>query len=172
MDMDELAQTPRKRSNSIDTEREENKSSASKADSKQRTKETAKSNTMNPMKTFRVNQDDPCWKVLPAAMRKYQVNGREEDYRLFITYDNNGGIPFIAGVTKSARRENWIYLRNHSLYSNSTRMKGRIHFLCYDIMDDDDMVRLTIVKRWQRRMTSVVLALDLRMGIVWGNQRR
>jgi len=38
------------------------------------------------MKSFRVNLEDPCWKVLPAAMKKYDVRGREEDYRLYITY--------------------------------------------------------------------------------------
>lgn len=44
----------------------------------------------NPMKSFRVNLDDPCWKVLPAAMKKYDVKGREEDYRLYITYGEVG----------------------------------------------------------------------------------
>src|SRR5579862_6394915 len=97
MDIDEPASTPRKRSNSAtekEPEKEENKTSASKSDTKQRSrdvKETKPQGLSNPMKTFRVNQDDPCWKVLPAAMRKYNVVGREEDYRLFITYDNNGG---------------------------------------------------------------------------------
>jgi hypothetical protein len=44
------------------------------------------------MKSFRVNLDDPCWKVLPAAMKKYEVKGREEDYRLYITYGDIGTI--------------------------------------------------------------------------------
>ena len=47
----------------------------------------------NPMKSFRVNLDDPCWKVLPAAMKKYDVKGREEDYRLYITYGDIGSPP-------------------------------------------------------------------------------
>lgn len=47
----------------------------------------------NPMKSFRVNLEDPCWKVLPAAMKKYDVRGREEDYRLYITYGDVGTAP-------------------------------------------------------------------------------
>lgn len=47
----------------------------------------------NPMKTFRVNLDDPCWKVLPIAMKKYDVKGREEDYRLYIIYGDVGMNP-------------------------------------------------------------------------------
>jgi protein STE50 len=45
------------------------------------------------MKSFRVNLDDPCWKVLPAAMKKYEVRGKEEDYRLYITHGNTGSTP-------------------------------------------------------------------------------
>ena len=45
------------------------------------------------MKSFRVNLEDPCWKVLPAAMKKYDVRGREEDYRLYITYGDVGPSP-------------------------------------------------------------------------------
>ena len=41
-------------------------------------------------KNFSVNHDDPCWKILPAAMAKYSVNGSPEDYGLYITYDNIG----------------------------------------------------------------------------------
>ena len=47
----------------------------------------------NPMKSFRVNLEDPCWKVLPAAMKKYDVRGKEEDYRLYITYGDVGPPP-------------------------------------------------------------------------------
>lgn len=53
----------------------------------------SKKDVSNPMKSFRVNLDDPCWKVLPAAMKKYDVKGREEDYRLYITYENTGTPP-------------------------------------------------------------------------------
>jgi len=90
--------TPRKRSNSA-TEKETEKepvqsqqpSSRSETNTRRRErKDVSKKDVSNPMKSFRVNLDDPCWKVLPAAMKKYDVKGREEDYRLYITYENTG----------------------------------------------------------------------------------
>jgi hypothetical protein len=37
-------------------------------------------------KSFRVSMDDPCYKVLPAALRKYQINAPWEQYALYIVY--------------------------------------------------------------------------------------
>lgn len=37
-------------------------------------------------KSFRVALDDPCWKVLPAALRKYQINADWRQYALYIVY--------------------------------------------------------------------------------------
>jgi len=37
-------------------------------------------------KSFRVSMDDPCYKVLPAALRKYNINAPWEQYALYIVY--------------------------------------------------------------------------------------
>jgi len=37
-------------------------------------------------KSFRVSMDDPCYKVLPAALRKYQINAPWEQYALYIVF--------------------------------------------------------------------------------------
>jgi hypothetical protein len=39
-------------------------------------------------KSFRVAIDDPCYKVLPAALKKYNINAPWEQYTLYITYDS------------------------------------------------------------------------------------
>lgn len=39
----------------------------------------------NPQR-FRVTLDDPCWKVLPAALKKYKINDDWRMYALFICY--------------------------------------------------------------------------------------
>ncbi|KAI1005738.1 Mitogen-activated protein kinase adapter protein [Podosphaera aphanis] len=40
-------------------------------------------------KSFRVSMDDPCYKVLPAALKKYNINAPWEQYALFIVYGDN-----------------------------------------------------------------------------------
>lgn len=37
-------------------------------------------------KSFRVALDDPCWKVLPAALRKYNIQADWRQYALYIVY--------------------------------------------------------------------------------------
>lgn len=37
-------------------------------------------------KSFRVSMDDPCYKVLPAALRKYNINADWKQYALYIVY--------------------------------------------------------------------------------------
>lgn len=37
-------------------------------------------------KSFRVEMDDPCHKVLPAALKKYQINAPWDQYALYIVY--------------------------------------------------------------------------------------
>ncbi|KAL5594571.1 hypothetical protein BROUX41_001495 [Berkeleyomyces rouxiae] len=41
---------------------------------------------MEIFKSFRVSLEDPCYKVLPAALRKYQINAPWEQYSLYIVY--------------------------------------------------------------------------------------
>lgn len=44
------------------------------------------SSDSNPYKSFRVTLDDPCYKVLPAALKKYRINDDWRKYALFICY--------------------------------------------------------------------------------------
>ena len=37
-------------------------------------------------KSFRVSMEDPCYKVLPAALKKYNINAPWEQYTLYIVY--------------------------------------------------------------------------------------
>ncbi|KAH6893348.1 hypothetical protein B0T10DRAFT_271416 [Thelonectria olida] len=37
-------------------------------------------------KSFRVSMEDPCYKVLPAALKKYQINAPWDQYALYIVY--------------------------------------------------------------------------------------
>ncbi|PLB37044.1 adaptor protein STE50 [Aspergillus candidus] len=37
-------------------------------------------------KSFRVSMDDPCYRVLPAALKKYQINADWKQYALYIVY--------------------------------------------------------------------------------------
>ncbi|GHJ87582.1 hypothetical protein NliqN6_3984 [Naganishia liquefaciens] len=39
-------------------------------------------------KSFRVTLDDPCWKVLPAALKKYKINDDWRLYAMFICFGN------------------------------------------------------------------------------------
>ncbi|CAE6440295.1 hypothetical protein ACGC1H_003573 [Rhizoctonia solani] len=42
----------------------------------------------NPYKSFKVTLDDPCWKVLPAALKKYRISDDWQNYAMFICYGN------------------------------------------------------------------------------------
>ncbi|KAK0736812.1 hypothetical protein B0T21DRAFT_287439 [Apiosordaria backusii] len=44
------------------------------------------SNSVEIFKSFRVSMDDPCYKVLPAALKKYQINAPWDQYALYIVY--------------------------------------------------------------------------------------
>lgn len=37
-------------------------------------------------KSFRVSLEDPCYKVLPAALKKYNINAPWDQYALYIVY--------------------------------------------------------------------------------------
>lgn len=39
------------------------------------------------LKSFKVSLDDPAWKVLPAALKKYKINNDDwQNYAMFICY--------------------------------------------------------------------------------------
>lgn len=42
----------------------------------------------HPYRSFRVTLEDPCYKVLPAALKKYKINDDWRSYALFICYGN------------------------------------------------------------------------------------
>jgi hypothetical protein len=42
-------------------------------------------------KSFRVSMDDPCYKVLPAALKKYNINEDWRNYALYIVYGDQEG---------------------------------------------------------------------------------
>ena len=46
----------------------------------------------NPYKSFKVTLDDPCWKVLPAALKKYKISDDWQHYAMFICYGNTGAL--------------------------------------------------------------------------------
>ncbi|ORX34205.1 hypothetical protein BD324DRAFT_637089 [Kockovaella imperatae] len=51
-------------------------------------KSKAKDAARSAAKSFRVTLDDPCWRVLPAALRKYRINDDWKMYALFICFGN------------------------------------------------------------------------------------
>lgn len=45
--------------------------------------------TSDNLKSFKVSLDDPAWKVLPAALKKYKINNDDwQNYAMFICYGN------------------------------------------------------------------------------------
>ena len=46
----------------------------------------ASNSSVEIFKSFRVSMDDPCHKVLPAALKKYQINAPWDQYALYIVY--------------------------------------------------------------------------------------
>lgn len=46
----------------------------------------AQSSSVEIFKSFRVSMEDPCWKVLPAALKKYNINAPAEQYALYIVF--------------------------------------------------------------------------------------
>ena len=43
------------------------------------------------LKSFKVSLEDPAWKVLPAALRKYKINNDDwQNYAMFICYGSTG----------------------------------------------------------------------------------
>ncbi|WWD18066.1 hypothetical protein CI109_102513 [Kwoniella shandongensis] len=63
-------------------------SSSATAGPSDREKSRAKDAAHSAAKSFRVTLDDPCWKVLPAALKKYKINDDWKLYALFICFDN------------------------------------------------------------------------------------
>ena len=46
------------------------------------------------LKSFKVSLEDPAWKVLPAALKKYKINNDDwQNYAMFICYGSAGRYP-------------------------------------------------------------------------------
>ncbi|KAJ7623491.1 hypothetical protein FB45DRAFT_107159 [Roridomyces roridus] len=52
---------------------------------------TARTESSETLKSFKVSLEDPTWKVLPAALKKYRINNDNwENYAMFICYGSTG----------------------------------------------------------------------------------
>ena len=63
------------------TARTDTPSSATRVDSR-----GAGPSSVEIFKSFRVSWEDPCYKVLPAALKKYNIHNDPKDYALYIVY--------------------------------------------------------------------------------------
>ncbi|KAF9924534.1 Adaptor for signal transduction [Linnemannia zychae] len=80
------------------------------------------SSTRDPVdafKSFRISQDDPCHKVLPAALKKYKINDDWRQYALFICYGNTERIltyndkPLLLMKQLKEKKENPVFMLKH-----------------------------------------------------------
>jgi protein STE50 len=59
------------------------------------------------LKSFKVSLDDPTWKVLPAALKKYRINNDSwQNYAMFICYGSASGSFLPALSTNCSPRHN------------------------------------------------------------------
>ena len=53
--------------------------------------EPSRQDSSDNLKSFKVSLDDPAWKVLPAALKKYKINNDDwQNYAMFICYGAPG----------------------------------------------------------------------------------
>ncbi|KAJ5894743.1 hypothetical protein N7495_006434 [Penicillium taxi] len=82
---DELSRAPSRGDRSTSSQppsaRTETPSSAHRVESR-----GAGPSSVEIFKSFRVSWEDPCYKVLPAALRKYNIHNDPKDYALYIVY--------------------------------------------------------------------------------------
>jgi hypothetical protein len=67
---------------SLQPPRTETPSSASRGENRN----TGDPNSVEIFKSFRVSWEDPCYKVLPAALKKYNIQSDPKNYALYIVY--------------------------------------------------------------------------------------
>ena len=54
------------------------------------------------IRSFKVSLDDPAWKVLPAALKKYKINNDDwQNYAMFICYGNTGALMLAVCTTSN-----------------------------------------------------------------------
>ncbi|KAF9962817.1 Adaptor for signal transduction [Mortierella alpina] len=70
-------------------------------------------------RSFRISQDDPCYKVLPAALKKYKINDDWRQYALFICYGNTERIltynekPLLLMKQLKENKESPVFMLKH-----------------------------------------------------------
>lgn len=81
----------------------------------------------NPYRSFRVTLEDPCYKVLPAALKKYKINDDWRQYALFICYGNTGELLILSGECglTSLRRTMSLLRRETTFALPTTQGKQR-----------------------------------------------
>ncbi|PCH44267.1 hypothetical protein WOLCODRAFT_77286 [Wolfiporia cocos MD-104 SS10] len=66
-------------------------SSAGPSNSLQQPPRPTRQDSSDNLKSFKVSLDDPAWKVLPAALKKYKINNDDwQNYAMFICYGPSG----------------------------------------------------------------------------------
>lgn len=66
-------------------------SSSSSNGAQQQPPKAVRQDSSDNLKSFKVSLDDPAWKVLPAALKKYKINNDDwQNYAMFICYGSTG----------------------------------------------------------------------------------
>lgn len=66
-------------------------STASTSSSQPNNAKPSRQDSSDNLKSFKVSLDDPAWKVLPAALKKYKINNDDwQNYAMFICYGSPG----------------------------------------------------------------------------------
>lgn len=66
-------------------------SSSSSNGAQQQAPKAVRQESSDNLKSFKVSLDDPAWKVLPAALKKYKINNDDwQNYAMFICYGSTG----------------------------------------------------------------------------------
>lgn len=69
------------------------------------TSKPSRSDPSDGLKSFKVSLDDPAWKVLPAALKKYKINNDDwQNYAMFICYGSTGTLALSPAVFSSHLR--------------------------------------------------------------------
>lgn len=90
------------------------------------------------LKTFKVSIDDPTWKVLPAALKKYKINNDHwQNYAMFICYGSPGQYNEIYDLEsvsfspqETALSDVSATMKNLFYSSRNSKRRRRILFSC------------------------------------------
>ncbi|KAF7356904.1 hypothetical protein MVEN_01026200 [Mycena venus] len=77
---------------------------------------TSRTESSETLKSFKVSLDDPTWKVLPAALKKYRINNDNwENYAMFICYGSTAMTrnPFFFSKKLKDAKKNPVFMLKH-----------------------------------------------------------